>query len=52
MIDPSEFDTMINWAFVVATFIYASIGYAGYLMYGNSVSDEVCIIRKYIFITF
>jgi hypothetical protein len=41
MIDPSEFDTMINWAFVVATVIYALIGYAGYLMYGSGVSDEV-----------
>jgi hypothetical protein len=42
MIDPTEFDTMINWAFFVATVIYALIGYAGYLMYGNAVSDEVC----------
>jgi vesicular inhibitory amino acid transporter len=44
MIDPSEFDKMINWAFVAATAIYAMIGYAGYLMYGNHVSDEVCNI--------
>jgi len=41
MIDPSEFDSMINWAFVVATLIYTLIGYAGYLMYGNGVSDEI-----------
>jgi len=41
MIDPSEFDTMINWAFIVATLIYTLIGYAGYLMFGNSVSDEI-----------
>ncbi|TFK40992.1 transmembrane amino acid transporter protein-domain-containing protein [Crucibulum laeve] len=41
MVDPSQFDTMINWAFVVATFIYTIIGYAGYLMFGNAVSDEI-----------
>lgn len=41
MTDPSEFDKMINWAFVAATVIYSLIGYAGYLMYGNSVSDEI-----------
>lgn len=57
MVDPSQFDRMINWAFVglmdifstvwltqyqvAATFLYALIGYAGYLMFGNYVSDEV-----------
>ncbi|KAG9314517.1 transmembrane amino acid transporter protein-domain-containing protein [Chiua virens] len=41
MIDPSKFDHMANRAFLVATFIYAIIGYAGYLMFGNSVSDEI-----------
>ncbi|KAG2368253.1 transmembrane amino acid transporter protein-domain-containing protein [Suillus spraguei] len=41
MVDPSEFNSMINWAFVVATFIYGVIGYAGYLMFGRNVSDEV-----------
>ncbi|KAJ7066988.1 transmembrane amino acid transporter protein-domain-containing protein [Mycena amicta] len=41
MIDPSEFDKMIDWAFVVATSIYALIGCAGYLMFGNSVSAEI-----------
>ncbi|PPQ89588.1 hypothetical protein CVT25_012333 [Psilocybe cyanescens] len=41
MIDPTKFDSMINWAFVVATFIYALIGYAGYMMFGNHVSDEI-----------
>lgn len=45
MIDPTEFDRMINWAFVVATVIYALIGYAGYLMYGKGVSDEVRDLR-------
>ncbi|KAH7924856.1 hypothetical protein BV22DRAFT_1012389 [Leucogyrophana mollusca] len=41
MIDPSQFDHMVNWAFIIATFIYAVIGYAGYLMFGRSVSDEI-----------
>ncbi|KAF5382924.1 hypothetical protein D9757_006378 [Collybiopsis confluens] len=41
MIDPSEFDRMINWAFLVATAIYAFIGYIGYLMFGSNVSDEI-----------
>lgn len=58
MLDPTQFDRMINWAFVsscvhisfsniltqyqvAATFLYALIGYAGYLMFGNAVSDEV-----------
>ncbi|KAG1834592.1 transmembrane amino acid transporter protein-domain-containing protein [Suillus variegatus] len=41
MVDPSEFDNMINWAFIVTTFIYGIIGYAGYLMFGRNVSDEV-----------
>lgn len=41
MVDPSEFNNMINWAFVVTTFIYGVIGYAGYLMFGRNVSDEV-----------
>ncbi|KAI0361716.1 hypothetical protein OH77DRAFT_1516648 [Trametes cingulata] len=40
MIDPSRFDEMINWAFVIATGIYAVLGVAGYIMFGNSVSDE------------
>ncbi|KJA26174.1 hypothetical protein HYPSUDRAFT_133333 [Hypholoma sublateritium FD-334 SS-4] len=41
MIDPTRFDSMINWAFVVATTIYTAIGFAGYLMFGNNVSDEI-----------
>ncbi|KAI8995550.1 transmembrane amino acid transporter protein-domain-containing protein, partial [Trametes punicea] len=40
MIDPTQFDEMINWAFVIATGIYAILGVAGYIMFGNSVSDE------------
>lgn len=43
MIDPTQFDTMIDYAFLVATLVYGAIGVAGYLMFGNSVSDEVCI---------
>ncbi|KIK47352.1 hypothetical protein CY34DRAFT_21508 [Suillus luteus UH-Slu-Lm8-n1] len=41
MVDPSEFDHMINWAFVVTTFVYGVFGYAGYLMFGRNVSDEI-----------
>ncbi|KAF7319829.1 Aa-trans domain-containing protein [Mycena kentingensis (nom. inval.)] len=41
MVDPSEFNRMIDLAFVVATSIYALIGCAGYAMFGNSVSDEI-----------
>ncbi|KAH9946778.1 transmembrane amino acid transporter protein-domain-containing protein [Amylocystis lapponica] len=40
MDDPSQFDSMINCSFAVATAIYAIIGVAGYAMFGNSVSDE------------
>ncbi|KAI0793422.1 transmembrane amino acid transporter protein-domain-containing protein [Abortiporus biennis] len=40
MIDPSQFDKMINYAFIVATAIYTVIGVAGYMMFGNTVSDE------------
>ncbi|KAI0335356.1 hypothetical protein GY45DRAFT_1317300 [Cubamyces sp. BRFM 1775] len=40
MVDPSRFDEMINWAFAIATGIYAVLGVAGYVMFGNSVSDE------------
>ncbi|KAG6878417.1 hypothetical protein C0993_007018 [Termitomyces sp. T159_Od127] len=43
MKDPSQFDKMINWAFFVATMLYALIGYAGYLMFGNNVSEEISI---------
>lgn len=41
MKDPSQFDIMIDYAFLVATFIYGAIGVAGYIMFGDSVSDEV-----------
>ena len=39
--DPTQFDEMINWAFAIATGIYGLLGVAGYIMFGNSVSDEV-----------
>ncbi|KAJ7662895.1 transmembrane amino acid transporter protein-domain-containing protein [Mycena rosella] len=41
MVDPSEFNRMINWAFIVATSIYTLIACTGYLMFGNSVSAEI-----------
>ncbi|KAI0348628.1 hypothetical protein BDW22DRAFT_1320195 [Trametopsis cervina] len=40
MIDPNQFDKMIEWAFAIATGIYTIIGVTGYLMFGNDVSDE------------
>ncbi|KAF5377663.1 hypothetical protein D9615_005253 [Tricholomella constricta] len=43
MADPNQFDRMINWAFIVATSLYALIGYAGYLMFGKYVSAEISI---------
>lgn len=43
MADPSQFDHMINWAFIIATFIYAAIGAAGYLMFGKAVHDEISV---------
>lgn len=42
MVDPTQFDDMITQAFAVATAIYAVIGMAGYIMFGNAVSEEVC----------
>ncbi|THU94817.1 hypothetical protein K435DRAFT_667480 [Dendrothele bispora CBS 962.96] len=41
MTNPEQFDQMINWAFVVATAIYTLVGYAGYRMFGNDVSEEI-----------
>lgn len=34
---------MIDYAFLVATSIYGAIGVAGYIMFGDWVSDEVCL---------
>lgn len=66
MMEPSQFDTVMNYAFVsrllespalvscsklfvqtVATCIYAVIGMAGYLMFGNDVYDEVRTYTPY-----
>ncbi|KAF9240946.1 transmembrane amino acid transporter protein-domain-containing protein [Melanogaster broomeanus] len=41
MVDPSQFDHMANCAFTIATIMYVIVGYAGYLMFGSSVSDEI-----------
>ena len=41
MVDPTQFDEMINWAFAIATGIYGLLGVAVYIMFGNAVSDEV-----------
>ncbi|KAG8936618.1 hypothetical protein FRC02_000611 [Tulasnella sp. 418] len=41
MADPREFKSMLNWAFAIATVVYAAIGAAGYRMFGHNVSDEV-----------
>ncbi|GJJ08761.1 hypothetical protein Clacol_002980 [Clathrus columnatus] len=44
MQDPSQFDDVMNWAFVrvaIATFLYGVIGAAGYLMFGESVGEEI-----------
>ncbi|EJT97835.1 hypothetical protein DACRYDRAFT_91301 [Dacryopinax primogenitus] len=39
--NPERFDSMITWAYVIATVLYGVIASAGYLMFGNAVSDEV-----------
>ncbi|EIW86561.1 hypothetical protein CONPUDRAFT_44089 [Coniophora puteana RWD-64-598 SS2] len=41
MIDPSQFDHMIDRAYIIAVIVYAVIGWAGYVMFGTNVSDEV-----------
>ncbi|KIJ45124.1 hypothetical protein M422DRAFT_29978 [Sphaerobolus stellatus SS14] len=41
MQNPEEFDGMINWAFGIATAVYGFIGAAGYLMFGDSVNEEI-----------
>lgn len=48
MIDPTQFDHMIEWAFAIATLIYTVIGVTGYLMFGNNVSDEVSLMGKHL----
>ncbi|KAG6871925.1 hypothetical protein C0995_014814 [Termitomyces sp. Mi166 len=41
MKDPSQFDRMVNWAFFIGTTFSIVIGYAGYRMFGNNVSEEI-----------
>ncbi|VDB99826.1 unnamed protein product [Peniophora sp. CBMAI 1063] len=41
MEDPSRFDEAMNYAFTFTTVFYALIGAAGYLMFGDDVSDEI-----------
>jgi len=41
MKDPTEFNSMIRWAFLASTLFYAAAGAAGYLMFGDHVSDEI-----------
>ncbi|KAH7345347.1 transmembrane amino acid transporter protein-domain-containing protein [Rhizoctonia solani] len=43
MAEPEHFDSMINWAFFVATLIYGIVGAGGYIMFGRNVSDEVSV---------
>ncbi|KAG9124660.1 hypothetical protein FRC07_010722 [Ceratobasidium sp. 392] len=43
MAEPEHFDSLINWAFFVATLIYAVVGAGGYIMFGRDVSDEVSV---------
>ncbi|CAE6473471.1 unnamed protein product [Rhizoctonia solani] len=43
MAEPEHFDSMINWAFFVATLIYGIVGAGGYIMFGRDVSDEVSV---------
>jgi hypothetical protein len=47
MVDPSQFDSVIDWSFAIATCIYTIIGATGYLMFGNDVSDEVSHLEQY-----
>ncbi|KAJ6574808.1 transmembrane amino acid transporter protein-domain-containing protein [Mycena capillaripes] len=41
MIEPHKFERMVNIAFGIATFIYSLMAGVGYLMFGNSVSEEI-----------
>ncbi|KAF8680388.1 Transmembrane amino acid transporter protein [Rhizoctonia solani] len=43
MAEPEHFDSMINWAFFVATLVYGIVGAGGYVMFGRDVSDEVSV---------
>ncbi|KAJ7919137.1 transmembrane amino acid transporter protein-domain-containing protein [Mycena leptocephala] len=41
MVEPHRFEQMLNIAFAIATFIYSLLAVVGYLMFGNSVSEEI-----------
>ncbi|KAI0274695.1 transmembrane amino acid transporter protein-domain-containing protein [Gloeopeniophorella convolvens] len=41
MAEPHRFNKAMNYSFSFATAVYAIIGMAGYLMFGNDVDDEV-----------
>ncbi|KAJ6509237.1 transmembrane amino acid transporter protein-domain-containing protein [Mycena vitilis] len=41
MISPRRFEEMLNLAFGIATCIYTLMALMGYLMFGNSVSEEI-----------
>ncbi|KAF9654342.1 hypothetical protein BDM02DRAFT_3085571, partial [Thelephora ganbajun] len=40
MIDPTQFNRMIDTAYIITTTLYGVIGVAGYCMFGNTVSEE------------
>lgn len=41
MVNPLEFEKVIDYAFFIATSMYVVVGVAGYLMFGNMVSEEI-----------
>ncbi|WFD43568.1 hypothetical protein MPSI1_002231 [Malassezia psittaci] len=41
MRDPSQFDTMLDWAYLTTAAMYLVMATVGYLMFGATVSDEV-----------
>ncbi|KAI9434136.1 transmembrane amino acid transporter protein-domain-containing protein [Lactarius psammicola] len=43
MAEPHRFNEAMNYSFGFATTVYAAIGIAGYLMFGDNVSDEVTL---------
>ncbi|WFC94799.1 hypothetical protein MBRA1_001435 [Malassezia brasiliensis] len=41
MRDPSQFDKMLDWAYLTTAAMYLLVASVGYLMFGSNVSDEV-----------
>lgn len=41
MKDPHRFPAMLNLSYVIATCVYLTMGIAGYLMFGSTVTDEI-----------